>query len=197
VIEPSHWNSLALATLACGDLANFRKVCARFFKRYSEVLPNRRNRAGEDKAERARQDALDAEALDTLVSTCVLPESGVEPWRMLDLIKWVVDQQPQSADYLKTYGAALYRANQFAEAAVQLDKAVQLDGKGGTFWMRYFLAMSHQCLGHRQEAREWFEKARELDPRALAGGRAVKGPWKAVVCYDALCAEAAVVCQSK
>ncbi|MCC6126083.1 MAG: tetratricopeptide repeat protein [Pirellulales bacterium] len=55
-------------------------------------------------------------------------------------------------------GAAQYRADCWDEAVKALDKDVELrSGADATTWL--FLAMIHWQLGHREEARQWHQKA--------------------------------------
>jgi len=60
-----------------------------------------------------------------------------------------------------TRGAVLYRADEFDEAAEQLEEAVADHWKGGTPWDWFFLAMAHHELGNADDAQDWLDKAVE------------------------------------
>jgi WD40 repeat protein/tetratricopeptide (TPR) repeat protein len=60
---------------------------------------------------------------------------------------------------LNGLGAALYRAGRLEEAAERLNEAVRASGGDGTYADWLFLAMTHQRLGHGEEARRWLDKA--------------------------------------
>jgi tetratricopeptide (TPR) repeat protein len=76
--------------------------------------------------------------------------------------------------HLNTLGAVLYRAGQFDEALAQLNEAElqQRDpSRAGTHspaYTWYFLAMTHDRLGHRDEAHKWYEKAAAWTNKILA-----------------------------
>ena len=91
---------------------------------------------------------------------------------------------------LNTLGAALYRAGRYDEAIRRLEEAIQ--ARGGEHpgdWP--FLAMAHQRLGHRDEARRWLDRLREhqpsMDPDQFWGELAIRllrAEAEAVILYD-------------
>jgi tetratricopeptide (TPR) repeat protein len=59
------------------------------------------------------------------------------------------------ADCWNTLGVAHYRAGELKEAIAALEKCRELDDE----WSNpFFLAMAHWELGHKDEARRWYDK---------------------------------------
>jgi serine/threonine protein kinase/Flp pilus assembly protein TadD len=71
------------------------------------------------------------------------------------------DHHPRDeGDCWKTLGVAQYRAGDWKAAVAALDKAMPFrSGGDGTDW--FVLAMVHQRLGDKEEARRWYDKAVE------------------------------------
>jgi hypothetical protein len=65
------------------------------------------------------------------------------------------------------FGAALYRAGEYAQAVVRLEANCRSGGPGGRPWDWAFLAMAHAHLGHAVEARQWLHRLHA--PLASAG----------------------------
>jgi hypothetical protein len=83
-----------------------------------------------------------------------------DPERAVALAKKAVELAPDVATYWNTLGAAHYRAGNWKDAVAALDKSMELRNGGDSFdW--FFLAMAHWQLGHKEEARKWFDKAVE------------------------------------
>jgi tetratricopeptide (TPR) repeat protein len=104
-----------------------------------------------------------------------------DPERALRLARMAAAASPEQME-LNTLGVALYRAGQFAEAIATLVKSLA-GGKGEFDGFNLFpLAMAHQRLGHREAARDCFDRAvlwlgnqqglAEQDARDLAAFRA-------------------------
>ena len=74
--------------------------------------------------------------------------------------KKAVELRPQDVNFQNTLGVAHYRAGDWQEAIASLDKSMQ-DRNGGDSNDWFFLAMAHHHLGHKDVAREWFDKAVE------------------------------------
>ncbi len=69
-----------------------------------------------------------------------------------------VELAPDESMYLNTYGVALYRTGQFAEAVPVLGKSLEAGrGRFDAFDL-FFLAMAHHRLAHRDEARGCFDR---------------------------------------
>ena len=65
---------------------------------------------------------------------------------------------PKEASYWNTLGTARYRAGDWQGAIEALEKSMQLRSGGDAFdW--FFLAMAQWQLGHKDEARNWYDKA--------------------------------------
>jgi tetratricopeptide (TPR) repeat protein len=58
-------------------------------------------------------------------------------------------------------GWAYYRAGDYPHAieALEQSMALQTNPKGGDPWQWFFLAMAHGRLGHREEARKWYDQS--------------------------------------
>jgi uncharacterized protein HemY len=67
--------------------------------------------------------------------------------------------RPGDGGILTTLGQALYRDGSFAEAIRRLNEAIVARDKKGDPSHWYFLAMAHACLGHREEARRYYDQA--------------------------------------
>ncbi len=84
------------------------------------------------------------------------------------LARRAADSAPDNWSYAETLGAAHYRAGEWDQAVLALDRAVKLQKEGGTVWMKCFLAMAHHRLGHYDEAQAWLDKAYEHINREAA-----------------------------
>jgi tetratricopeptide (TPR) repeat protein len=87
-----------------------------------------------------------------------------DPKRAVELAATAVKAIPKSADFWTTLGVARYRAGDFQGAAEALQNALKLfqgtsDSHGGVGRTLFFLSMAHQELGHRQEARQTYDRA--------------------------------------
>ena len=98
---------------------------------------------------------------DLVAYTAVLnQDNGIAAKRLTELAHRATAHFPQSSACLETLGGACYRSGNFADAEKYLSRAVQLDGRGGTAWMDFFLAMTHQRLGNAKKAKDFFDQAR-------------------------------------
>jgi serine/threonine protein kinase/tetratricopeptide (TPR) repeat protein len=108
------------------------------------------------------------------LATCPVPQLR-DPARAVELARSVVEKMPEKAAYWNTVGAnlyfaneqasywgtlgvALYRAGDWKASVEALGKSTQLAERGnGCDW--FFLAMAHWRLGHRIQARSWYDRA--------------------------------------
>jgi tetratricopeptide (TPR) repeat protein len=82
-----------------------------------------------------------------------------DPERAVMLMRRVVALAPGVQETLNTLGVALYRAGQYAEAVSVLDRS-RAAGKGEVdAYDLFFLAMAHHRLGHRHQARGYYDQA--------------------------------------
>jgi tetratricopeptide (TPR) repeat protein len=134
------WHRQAVALLALGDVAGYKKVCADLVARLGKSA------------------AVDR--VNDVVWICLLHlDSGIKAAPLADLAEKVVAKQPKDARFRTTLALALSRAGRDAEALEQLNKS--LEGRGGEIlpeeWL--LLGMVHQRLKHTDEARSWLAKA--------------------------------------
>jgi tetratricopeptide (TPR) repeat protein len=94
-----------------------------------------------------------------LLATCPDPALR-DPRRAVEAAAKAVDLRPRQGAYRNTLGVAHYRAGDGKAAIEALTKSMELRQEGDAFdWL--FLAMAHRQLGHRDEARRWYDKAVE------------------------------------
>jgi serine/threonine protein kinase len=133
----------------------FRRVCDEMAARFPD--PN----------EPATADSI---AYTRLLIADGLANDPVSQARLENLARFAVDQDPRSADYRETYGAALYRAGKFREAVAQLNIAIEKAEKSASVWQKLFLAMAHCRLGNQPESRDWLMRAvRQIEAAEKAG----------------------------
>ena len=92
--------------------------------------------------------------------------AGSTAERGRELAEQAVRLAPQDGDFWNTLGIARYRARDCAGTIEALGKAMELS-EGGSIADRLFLAMAHWQLGHRREARRWYDETvgrEEKDP---------------------------------
>ena len=76
----------------------------------------------------------------------------------VELAKQAVELAPEDGLCWNTFGVAHYRAGQWRDALTALERSTELR-KGGDSLDWYFLAMTHQKLGHIDTASDWYDKA--------------------------------------
>src|SRR5262249_53302824 len=74
--------------------------------------------------------------------------------------KQAVALAPESRFSWTTLGVAQYRAGAWKESIAALNKAMELP-KGEKGFDRVVVAMAHWQLGHKDQAREWYDRAVE------------------------------------
>lgn len=132
--------------------------------------------------------------------TCLLgPDALPDFTRPVELAQQAVESDPKSLSYLNALGGILYRAGRVDEAIDSLLKADRLaqepdaSTKSSPAYTWYFLAMAHWKQGHKEEARNWHQKAAEWTDRVLREAEQAKGAalaWNRRLTLNLLRAEA-------
>ena len=82
----------------------------------------------------------------------------LDPKKAVELAKKALELAPEAGMYWNTLGAAQYRAGNWKEATLALEKSMELRKSGDSFdW--FFLAMARCQLGEKEKGREWYDKA--------------------------------------
>ncbi len=124
---------------------------------------------------------------------CVAPDGADDPKAPVRLAEIAVQGTTgtEKANVVNTLGAALYRAGRFDEAIRRLEEAIRLRGGARVREDCAFLAMAHFRLGHRDLARRWLDRFRDLpanpDPDRFWDEleiRLLRSEAEAVVLYD-------------
>jgi hypothetical protein len=103
--------------------------------------------------------------------TCALGPEGVaaDP-TVVELARRSASLLPETRFRFPPIGPVLYRSGQLDEALTQLTMAVNAPKNLGApeTYSHFFLAMTHHRLGHRDEARHWFDQAAQATKKMLA-----------------------------
>jgi tetratricopeptide (TPR) repeat protein len=132
----SAWNAHALLCLHLGDMAGYRRACARQLESYA--------------ASRAA-----AEGYWVAWICALAPEAGVDIARVIRLAEKALAENPTSHFHVRAHGAALLRAGKFEDAEKQLKKAAQAGLPDA--WL--LLSITYQRWGKKDEAKTWLDKA--------------------------------------
>jgi serine/threonine protein kinase len=127
--------------------------------RHAEALKLQEEALAECRAKLGAQHRNSAIAMNDLASMLVYcPESKLrDPRRSAELSKEAVGLEPAHPSIWATRGAALYRVADYGAATAALQKSIELSS-GGRASAFLFLAMSQHQLGHKTEARSWYDK---------------------------------------
>jgi eukaryotic-like serine/threonine-protein kinase len=169
---PRHCQILALG--AAGDHDQLQRACSEILDRYGRT-------------------AVSSVANDAAWSCSLAPSMDERPEELVRLAELGADGAagPEKGRFLNTVGAALYRAGRFEEAIRRLDEAIQL--KGGASEPRdwAFLAMAHQRLEHRDQARHYLKTLSSRQPSSEADQlwaeleiRVLRSEAEATILYD-------------
>jgi Tfp pilus assembly protein PilF len=102
-----------------------------------------------------------AKLCNNLAWELVKPANAHATALVLKLIDRAVEVAPYNADYLNTYGVAMYRIGRYPEAIRILAKNRELRQRSDPFDL-YFLAMTHAKLGQHDIALSCFDQATSL-----------------------------------
>src|SRR5262249_45118450 len=88
----------------------------------------------------------------------ICPDPKVRnPKQAVMLAEMAVKAAPNDANYLRALGMALYYAGDYQAAMATLTRSVELR-KESMAYDDFPLAMAHHRLGHKEEARKWYEQ---------------------------------------
>jgi WD40 repeat protein/tetratricopeptide (TPR) repeat protein len=128
----------ALLCLGAGDVAGYRTSCAALLQRFGTT-----------------KDPL---AANSLAWSCAFAFDAVaDPTVPVQLARRAVEGNREYAT-LNTLGAVLCRGRRFAEARETLEEGIRLEGKGGTAWDGFLLAIIEHHLDHAEKARQWLDR---------------------------------------
>jgi WD40 repeat protein/tetratricopeptide (TPR) repeat protein len=141
---------IAIAELAQGDAAGYMRTCAAMLAHFGTTT------------------APDA-ARWTAWTCCLAPVPTQVAARVVHLADRSAAKSPENLDLRHALGAALYRAARWqpAIAALQISISMPSPNTSPTY-ARFFLAMAHQRLGHRTEAKRWLKDAKQEAQKELA-----------------------------
>jgi tetratricopeptide (TPR) repeat protein len=129
----------ALLRLRKDDVQGYRDVCAAMLGQFGGIS--------------------DATTTNLVAWTCSLsPASGIDPDQLVRLAELAVNSRRSNAN-LNTLGLALLRAGRHQDAEAILAAAIEARDNVGTASDWVVLAMVHHGMGHKDEARHWFDKA--------------------------------------
>jgi serine/threonine protein kinase/uncharacterized protein HemY len=83
-----------------------------------------------------------------------------DPQQAIRLAKKAVELAPQIARNWRTLGVAQYQAGNWIGAVAALQKSIDLS-KGANSYQSFCLAMAHEQLGNKEQARNWYARAVE------------------------------------
>jgi serine/threonine protein kinase/tetratricopeptide (TPR) repeat protein len=118
--------------------------------------------AANKEAARLKPGSWDAQAaLARLLTACPEPNLRDTP-RALEAARKMMELDPQASATWEALGWAKYRAGDWQASIAALQKAIALLAKerqGGDGWQLFVLAMAHWQLGHRDDARQAYDRA--------------------------------------
>jgi tetratricopeptide (TPR) repeat protein len=91
-----------------------------------------------------------------------LAERGVNLERALEMSKFTIDKEPNSASYLDTYGWICYKMGKYGEAKKYIEKAVTISGSSAV--LMEHLGDVYDALKDYKNAKKYWEKSLELNP---------------------------------
>ncbi len=91
-----------------------------------------------------------------------LAERGVNLERALEMSKFTINKEPNSASYLDTYGWICYKMKNYEEAKKYIEKAVSINGSSAVIMDH--LGDVYFALKDNINAKKYWEKALELNP---------------------------------
>ena len=151
--DARYWIVRATAEAGGGKLDAYRKHCAEMLRHFGQ------------------KDEIAYGACWRVASACILAPDAVADWpTAIAFADKLVTAFPGNGHYAHIRGAVLYRAGRLEESIVQnivADRLLEDSDAVATARTRAFLAMAHHRLGHRDEAKKWFEKMSQQAEKVL------------------------------
>jgi hypothetical protein len=147
---------LGLALLGKGDQEAYREQCRQMVRRFGGT-----------------PDAGTAEAVASLAVLLPAEQGGPDRETIVGLARLAAEKGPEVAGRRETFGAALARAGRLQEAAIQLHKAIELHGKGGSVGTQLFLA-----LAEKDQAKTWLDRAGQYQEATTTTGGQDRLRWR-------------------
>lgn len=149
---------MALARLAAGDGAGYRRACRAMLDQFG--------------------DASHTRARDLTAWTCALgPLPAAELARALAVIEGLLRVEPENASWLQTRAFLLYRAGRPREGLDTLARARENRGSDQEALDYLIMSLLHRAAGRHAAARQAWEQSRRAKD-ALEGGAANRPSWE-------------------
>lgn len=91
-----------------------------------------------------------------------LSERGVNLEKALEMSRFTINKEPNSASYLDTYGWICYKMGNYEEARKHIEKAVAISGSSAV--LMEHLGDVYDALRDKKNAKKYWEKSLELNP---------------------------------
>jgi len=142
-----------------GHLRAYRGICLFDLKRYAPALDQLESAFQTDPETVRAIFKLDQFINDQAWVLATGPKPQRDPALAARLAAFSVALAPGEQTSLNTLGVALYRAGKFTEAITNLEKSLAAGNGQFDAFDLFFLAMAHQRLGHRPDARACYDRA--------------------------------------
>jgi tetratricopeptide (TPR) repeat protein len=200
-LPPSTWADYALVLLKQGDMPGHVAACKQMLNSITRPEDEPKSTIvttefGWEKVHHFGK-PFEPEVAATMTWVCSLAPAGLDDFSLpLRLAQRAATLDKESYPFARAYGAALYRAKDYATAVKQLETALSLKKTSSpSVW--FFLAMAHQRREQNNEAKEWLRKGRawieESRKRKLDDGSGLaweRLPWTERAALELLEAEA-------
>ena len=156
-LKPAEWRTeyeLALCALKASELSRYHDACRRMLESATPTTG-----------------ALEA---NFIAWTCALAPAALDEYdAVLSLAMTTLETAPDNQQYANSLGAVLYRAGRHEAALTRLTQLAQqleqteAQPHSSPAYCWYFLAMTHEALGHTNEAQIWLKRANDWTKQVL------------------------------
>jgi WD40 repeat protein/serine/threonine protein kinase/Flp pilus assembly protein TadD len=138
----------ALIYLAMNDYTGYENACSNLLAKYGK--------------------AKDTESVHTVAWTCALTPKAIDLDKAQQLAEQALEDKPDAAEHLDTMGLVLLRQGNYSLALQRLNESIaayERTAKAGekpsypVTYAELLLALCHQKLGNKHEARRWYDQA--------------------------------------